>query len=571
MLATGCFPELSSSAGDASLDDAARDTSADVAADAPDASRDVPSTDAPLGDAASEASAPDASTADAVVDAAALDASSDGPAPDAAPDATAFDASSDGPAPDAAPDASVADVAADRPTSDGSDAAPDAPPTCATTERLCAGRCVNTDTDNLNCGSCGTVCATGQRCNAGLCMPPCATGLTLCGITCVDTRTSSTNCGACGRACTTGQTCTAGACVSPMVTAFAAPVSDHQLSLDGTMAMIGRTGNDLLLRCQRADGSLVRADQTVATSASFDTSGSATQVRIGGRSNTVLVTWMVLETPGNYSTRQYYARVYDSACAPVTDAFRWPSIPSGEYVPDVAMARDGRFVLAWKQDDIRVGFYSARGALEGQLTFPTRSLCPGGGYGLHVALNPETGDGIVTCQQHQSNPIYYQRFSAARALVDAAPVRVAQSDASRSSWYESHVVGMNADGAFAIEWQDATARSYVANFYDRTGTLQRTATLAPITESIYWDGFRQTHQAVELLGADWVLRTGQSSNPAWALRYSVTGARLGCATVPTTAGAIHTLRANGATTLTTSSGTSVRMNPVSLSDATGCP
>lgn len=343
------------------------------------------------------------------------------------------------------------------------------------------------------------------------------------------------------------------------------------MSRDGTQAIIGRSGNDLLLRCARADGSLVRPDQVVATSANFDMSGSATQVRIGGRSNTVAVTWMVLETAGMYSTRQYYARVYDNACEPVTTGFRWPSSPSGEYVPDVAMTNDGRFVVAWKQDDINVGFFSARGVLEGQLTFATRAVCSGGGYALHVAVNPETGDGVMTCQQHQSNPIYYQRFAAARTLLDPTPVRITQTDAGHSAWYESHVVGMNADGAFAIEWQDATARTYVANFYDRTGALTRTATLGAIPESLYFDGFRQTHQAVELLGADFVLRSGQYSSPSWAWRYNAAGTRLGCATVPASAGPIHTLRANAASTLSTASGTSVRVNPVSLADTSACP
>ena len=62
-----------------------------------------------------------------------------------------------------------------------------------------------------------------------------------------------------------------------------------------------------------------------------------------------------------------------------------------EYTPDVAMAADGRFVLAWKEGDMQAAFYSATGALQGRLTFPTRDLCPGGGYGAHVALNPATG------------------------------------------------------------------------------------------------------------------------------------------------------------------------------------
>jgi len=356
-----------------------------------------------------------------------------------------------------------------------------------------------------------------------------------------------------------------------MVTPFGAGIHDHQVSADGTVAMIGASGNNLLLRCARADGSLLHVDQTVETSATFDTSGSATQVRIGARSNTVLVTWMALRTAGAYGTRQYYARVYDASCDPVTAAFSWPSPASGEYVPDAAMAADGRFVVAWKDTDMQAAFYSARGDLQGRLTFPTRALCPGGGYGAHVALNPATGDGVITCQQHQGNPIYYQRFSAARTLLDAAPVRVEQSNANHSSWYESHVVGMNANGEFVIEWQDGTSRTYEANFYDATGRLARTVSLGPIGSSQYWDGFRYTHQAVELLGADFILRSGPLTSPAWVWRHGADGARRGCATLPTTSGAVPTVRANTASTLSTAVGSAIRVNPISLADTTACP
>ncbi len=75
---------------------------------------------------------------------------------------------------------------------------------------------MNTQTNNNNCGTCGTVCAGGTACTGGRCV--CPMGQTSCGTpaACVNTQTDRANCGACGRACTvTGQTCTNGMCACP--------------------------------------------------------------------------------------------------------------------------------------------------------------------------------------------------------------------------------------------------------------------------------------------------------------------------------------------------------------------
>jgi hypothetical protein len=58
---------------------------------------------------------------------------------------------------------------------------------------LCAGACIDTNSDGKNCG---------------------ATGLTLCGNSCVNLTTDAKNCGACGKTCPTGQSCVNSACVT---------------------------------------------------------------------------------------------------------------------------------------------------------------------------------------------------------------------------------------------------------------------------------------------------------------------------------------------------------------------
>jgi len=78
---------------------------------------------------------------------------------------------------------------------------------------LCAGVCVDPQTDPANCGSCGNRCAENGSCVAGVC--GCGGGLALCGKSCVDLGTDAANCGGCQRACTGGMVCSGGACACP--------------------------------------------------------------------------------------------------------------------------------------------------------------------------------------------------------------------------------------------------------------------------------------------------------------------------------------------------------------------
>ena len=76
-----------------------------------------------------------------------------------------------------------------------------------------AGFCTNLDTDEQNCGDCGTKCGDDLECQSGVCR--CGTGLTACGsgadAECVNTDIDPENCGSCGRDCGLG-TCVGGQC-----------------------------------------------------------------------------------------------------------------------------------------------------------------------------------------------------------------------------------------------------------------------------------------------------------------------------------------------------------------------
>ncbi len=41
----------------------------------------------------------------------------------------------------------------------------------------CAGQCVNTQIDPMNCGVCGNMCMTDERCEGGMCVSMCSPGM----------------------------------------------------------------------------------------------------------------------------------------------------------------------------------------------------------------------------------------------------------------------------------------------------------------------------------------------------------------------------------------------------------
>jgi hypothetical protein len=94
---------------------------------------------------------------------------------------------------------------------------------CAPGETLCGKTCVDTKTDNFNCGGCtgieDHICHGASSCVGGQCQ--CPSGQTLCGnpAECVDLNTNS-NCGSCGNDCSKspnpiGSSCQNGSCQCP--------------------------------------------------------------------------------------------------------------------------------------------------------------------------------------------------------------------------------------------------------------------------------------------------------------------------------------------------------------------
>ena len=104
----------------------------------------------------------------------------------------------------------------------------------------CDGVCQDLQTDETNCGACGTSCGAVQGCcngvctnlntdeaNCGACGNPCAAGQTCCSGICKNLQADPANCGTCGAICAAPTViCLAGDCCKPPTFACAAPGAD---------------------------------------------------------------------------------------------------------------------------------------------------------------------------------------------------------------------------------------------------------------------------------------------------------------------------------------------------------
>jgi cysteine-rich repeat protein len=319
---------------------------------------------------------------------------------------------------------------------------------------------------------------------------------------------------------------------------FAGPVTDFDVAGDGSIFEMYSDGTTVSGHCFAPDGSVRATTFTIYTGAVSTINFPRVQTaRTAGIS---LVTWAVYSA----STWQIMSRLYNASCAPITAAFNWPGGANSQYTFDAAIDGSGNSYLLWTSPlnvaDAGVGsttylsYYNASGvkSSSGDQVVDQTGRC-GNDYGMHVAVNAAGTYGVVTCQQHEDQPVRYRRFFPnTSAFADPALVDVTEATMTHSSWYESHQAGIADDGSFVIEWQDATNRSFRANFYNAASTSHTNVTLGP-TSAQYYDGFRGFRASVEITGGNYVLRDGFQGQQFWT--YSTAGVLLGCdraATLP---------------------------------------
>ena len=87
---------------------------------------------------------------------------------------------------------------------------------CAEGLTLCLGECVDLDTDNVNCGSCATLCIVdfGYSCQSGVCEYECEDYEIVCSGECVYPEFNNDHCGSCDNVCNVdvGESCENGVC-----------------------------------------------------------------------------------------------------------------------------------------------------------------------------------------------------------------------------------------------------------------------------------------------------------------------------------------------------------------------
>lgn len=82
---------------------------------------------------------------------------------------------------------------------------------CLPEHTNCSFSCVDLQSDDFNCGSCGTICGgVGISCQNGTC--GCQPGYSKCSGECVDLKTDNFNCGSCTHRCAAGKGCSGGFC-----------------------------------------------------------------------------------------------------------------------------------------------------------------------------------------------------------------------------------------------------------------------------------------------------------------------------------------------------------------------
>ena len=366
----------------------------------------------------------------------------------------------------------------------------------------------------------------------------------------------------------------------PAVTRIPYPgLADFSVDDEGRVVMVRIQGNRLLLRCHRGSG-FVGEELVVAQTPSEavlapgdtqphqlvfkDTGGGRPMVVLSRAGGHALVTWWV-SRPGGSSRRGPSSRAIDARrCAAMTPPFAWSADPTeGDYLYDTASDDAGRFVLFGRTktwDGLRV--MAADGTLLHQVSAP----CPKGsnGYGRHVAMNQVTGDGVVTCQGHSSDPIHLRRFAFAQlpAMLDPGWVPVEGSGGGMSAWYESHVVGMNDEGGIAIEWSACPIKYLLANTYDADARIVHKFQLGPVGDRC-WDPFRDNRASIGVVNGGFLFRDGERGyNTAWT--HSPSGLRRLQATLPADY-EIDLLRASGESDVwgATNAGTIV-WHPVNL-------
>ncbi len=295
-------------------------------------------------------------------------------------------------------------------------------------------------------------------------------------------------------------------------------LNDIAVSSNGDIAAVWWTGKALLGFCFHPNSTVKRKTFMISNDSK---QVSNPFVKMSRNGKYIVVMWRGTP-PLSDRTYNVFARLYRSDCSPVTPVLQLTQTQGDEWY-DAAVDNSGRFTMLYyndKRELFWVRYNSAGSVLNKPAMLDNGQLCD---YAARVGVSSTTGDGVFTCQRHASNPIYYRQFRATGALVGSALVEVQNTKSGNSSWYFSHILGVNDSGEFAIEWQSNSKKTFYANFYTSSGTLVQSVTVGTTMQQTF-DAFRFAHPGMEIYGSDFVLRDGgQRGTPVTWIRYTSKG------------------------------------------------
>lgn len=138
---------------------------------------------------------------------------------------------------------------------------------CPGVQSECDGLCYDLQSDSKHCGTCSNACASGEVCGNGECALVCPTGQDACSNSCVDLQTDAAHCGTCATACGQNEECSAGTCVIACKTLLNQSLSDPWgWSWDG-LERAASTWEQADSTCQQIGGRLPTASELYRVSA----------------------------------------------------------------------------------------------------------------------------------------------------------------------------------------------------------------------------------------------------------------------------------------------------------------
>jgi hypothetical protein len=310
--------------------------------------------------------------------------------------------------------------------------------------------------------------------------------------------------------------------------------TDYDVSSNGGVFSVHWSGTSLLGQCFKSDGKLVKGPILLVSQGQYVRYPT---VHTSQNGSYTIVTWQQ-SVSTSFPYHVVYSRIFDSNCNPVSRTIRWPQGKTNDVRFDVAIDNAGNAYLAWRDNTRRLhlsmvdkagNFLASRIAVE-----PTNTSYCKGTYQFQVAVNPLTGDGVITCQQFYTQPITYRLFRLrTKAMSNTGMTIFSQTQNRNSSYSASHLTMMNSKGVFVLLWQNYTQRTFQAAFYSTsflTGATTKLLKNVTVGSNMIfnYDAFTRssfdTLPRIAMNGDNFILRDGgRSGNTVVWYEYNTSG------------------------------------------------